>query len=168
MRLDSLQSELSKVEARRARLQAQIEKEATAIYTGLPRKVGLKSVDELVQALLPYTSTGLRNKLGGSTGSTSVSTPSPRTPANQEKSTPASTGSAKTKSASKRGRLSQYSDALKAKVREAFDKGVPAKQIEKELGVKVFTLKKWKQKWGMTKGPKGRSSAATKPAAKAK
>jgi transposase len=39
--------------------------------------------------------------------------------------------------------------------------GAPTKQIEKEHGVNMFTLKKWKRKWGLT-GPSRRKAAAKK------
>jgi hypothetical protein len=65
VRLDTLQTELKKIEQRRQKLQDRIKKEATAVFTSLPQKVGLKSVDSLINALLPYASPALRQRLGG-------------------------------------------------------------------------------------------------------
>src|SRR2546426_12461943 len=77
MRLNTLQTELTRIERRRAQLQEQLDKEAKSVYAALPAKVGLRTVDALIQALAPYASPFLRAKLsrplgGAKTASTAT------------------------------------------------------------------------------------------------
>lgn len=143
VRLENLHKELNKIEQRRAALQAQISKESAAVYTALPKKLGLKNVDSLVEALLPYASLALRTRFG--------------TPPTTEKKDPASSGRtttvSKASTAPKR-RQKTHSDAVKAAVKQDFQKGMPTSKVSAKHGVNLFTLKKWKRKWGLTKGAK--------------
>lgn len=53
---------------------------------------------------------------------------------------------------SKDPRGNRYGDEVKAKARRALERGTgTAKEIARELGVSVFTIKDWKKEWGITK-----------------
>jgi len=140
MKLESLQLELKRTQERAKKLQTQIANREKAVYTGLPRKVGLKSIDELINALAPYASSAMRAKFESRSSSTSQ--PAAAT------STQTGTKSAPAKS-SKRV-LGQYSNDLKKTVRLAMEKGVDGRSISREHNIPYATLKKWKKRWGLT------------------
>ena len=74
MNLQTLQAQLSQLERKRQLLEKRIKERASKQYAALPKKVGLKNIDDLIIQLLPYGSSGLRSRL------------------NQEGATPGATG----------------------------------------------------------------------------
>ncbi len=155
MRLENLQKELNKIEQRRATLQAQISKESAALYTSLPKKLGLKSVDSLVEALLPYASQNFRAKLG--TRPTPAAKGAASAGTGVKKRHEAKASGATKSSTSQRKVQQKHSEAVKSAVKQDFQRGVPGKEIAAKHGVNFFTLKKWKRKWGMTKATKSKA-----------
>jgi DNA-binding NtrC family response regulator len=149
--LESLQAELNKIERRRAKLEQQIKSQAEALYTALPRKVGLRSVDELVVALAPYASTAVRQKLQGAA------------PAKPSAAKPAVQKAAPKKGAPSRGPRARHSEEEKAAVRRAIQEGkLTMSQIATKHGIPLDTLKKWKRNWGMTAHAQARKAASRK------
>jgi len=144
MRLDTLQTELTRIERRRAQLQERIDKEAKSLYASLPAKVGLRTVDALILALAPYSSPFLRAKLsrplGGAKNASIATKSAPR----------AKAASQSAKQGRKRPPV--RSAEQKSAVREAFKEGkLTTRAISNKYGVPYNTLKKWKTVWQMTK-----------------
>lgn len=182
MRLEALQSELKKVEQRRLKLEQQIKKQQDELFTSLPKKVGLRSVDALVQALIPYTSPSLRQKLMNGESKVTAGSRAPATKPAPKAAARAAAASIPTapsalltpkpvtfvKVPAKRGRPSaasqssggrvRYPEALKAEVRKALMKGEKNSVVAAKHGLGLDTIKKWKRKWGLT------SAAKSKPA----
>jgi hypothetical protein len=142
MNLKSLQAELAKIQKRGQLLESQIKARAAKQFTALPGKVGLKSVDLLISALLPYSSPNLRGQLAGKQAGASVAPKSAKPVAK-----PAA--SAKHSKSSTRNR---YSAAVKAAIRRELEKGGKTyTQLSKEYGPSAFSIKDWKKGWGLTK-----------------
>jgi len=144
MRLNTLQTELTRIERRRVQLQQQLDKEAKSVYASLPAKVGLRTVDSLILALAPYASPFLRAKLNRSQAgakNTSIAT----------ESAPAAKAASQN-AKQPRQRPPMRSDEQKSAVREAFKEGkLTTRAISNKYGVPYNTLKKWKTVWRMTK-----------------
>lgn len=139
MKLETLQAELNKIERRRAKLEQQIRVQAETLYTSLPRKVGLKNVDALVLALVPYASPAVRKKLDAR-----ATAPLKSSPRVKKDPAPAKV----TQMGDKRMR---YSDEKKAAVRRAVQEGkLTIREISTKHGVPTDSIKKWKRKWGLT------------------
>src|SRR5215813_4713924 len=75
MNLQTLQAQLNQLERKRQLLEKRIKERASKQYAALPKKVGLKNIDDLIIQLLPYGSSSLRSRLsqngaltGGDTG----------------------------------------------------------------------------------------------------
>ena len=136
MKLSKLQLELKKAQDRAKKLQQQVEREARATFTALPSKVGLKTVDELITALLPYASSATRAKLAKGTSS----------PASTS-----STSAAQTSVTSARRPHSRHTSAQKAMIKQAMQRGAPLSELATKHGIPYGTLKKWKIRWGLTK-----------------
>jgi hypothetical protein len=139
MNLKSLQAELSKLKKRGMQLETQIKARAAKQFTALPGKVGLKTVDHLINALLPYSSPYLRARLSGSGAAPAA----------------AKTAKSTAKPAVKRAKSStrnRYSAAVKAAIRRELEKGGKTfNQLSKEYGPSAFSIKDWKKAWGLTK-----------------
>jgi hypothetical protein len=142
MNLKSLQTELAKIQKRGRALESQIKARAAKQYTALPGKVGLKTIDMLIHALLPYSSPRMKGNLGGGkkadTSAAEKTTKLGRPP-----------GSGKRSKSSTRNR---YSAAVKAAIRRELEKGGKTyTQLSKEFGPSAFSIKDWKKAWGLTK-----------------
>lgn len=154
MKIERLQVELARVERRRTRLQQQIHAQASALYTSLPRKVGLKSVDDLILALVPYASSSVQNGLQN--GSVPLSEASPATTAYLKKS-------ARAKTSQQGDKRARYSDEQRNGVRQDLKEGkLTTKQISDKNKVRIESVKNWKNQWGFTKRRKPKK--ATKKA----
>src|SRR4029079_11875971 len=68
MNLQTLQAQLSQLERKRQQLEKRIKDRASKQYAALPKKVGLKNIDDLILNLLPYGSSGLRSRLNQNGG----------------------------------------------------------------------------------------------------
>lgn len=154
MRLDTLRAELQKLRQKEEKLQEQMKK-ATSVYTTLPKKVGLKNMDELIKELLPLASLNLRHRLNGSAPGKKVVVKTAKAAPAKKVSRPVP---AKTAAKSVRGKQPAYSDQLKAAVRQDMAEGkLTTPEISKKHNVGTDTLKKWKRKWGLTAGTKGQA-----------
>jgi hypothetical protein len=150
MRLNTLQTELARIERRRVLLQEQLNKEAKSVYASLPAKVGLRTVDALILALAPYASPFLRAKLSRpAAGAKSVAVAVHSVPAAKAAPQNAKKG---------RKRPPARSAEQKTAVREAFKDGkLTTREISNKYAVPYNTLKKWKTVWRMTKArPRGK------------
>lgn len=136
MNLQSLHAELERIERRRSALEKRIGTRKLKQYSALPASVGLKSIDELVLALVPYGSQSIRSRIGAAIGT-----------------------------ARRRGRPGnplgiRYSAEIKAAVRKALEEGEKThSEISREFGPTVFSIKDWKKRWGLvkTRGKRKRS-----------
>jgi hypothetical protein len=133
MNLQTLQAELNKLERKRVALEKRIKARASRQYAALPARVGLKSIDDLIEQLLPYGSKGLRARLGaGSAGATAIGKRRGRPP--------------------RRSRGTRYTSDVKAAVKAAVEAGgKTVAEISREYGPSVFSIKDWKKKWGLTR-----------------
>jgi hypothetical protein len=137
MNLQTLQSELNRLERRRQTLEKRIKARSSKQFAALPARVGLKSIDELILQLLPFGSTGLRSKLniGAPSGNGAAA------PAGKRRGRPPL-----------RSRGTRYGADVKAAVkREVEAGGKTVAQISREYGPSVFSIKDWKKKWGLTR-----------------
>lgn len=155
MKLEALQAELNKVERRRIQLEQQIKARATALYTSLPGKVGLKSVDALVLALAPYASPAIQQKLQVPATMPMKIVPAKAAPA---KGASAKAAPAKATRATK-NRKRRYSDEKKAAIRRGLQEGkLTTKQISTKHGLPINTVKKWKRQWRLTSGSRSQKN----------
>ena len=133
MNLQTLQAQLNQLERKRQQLEKRIKERASRQYSALPKKVGLKSIDDLIIQLLPYGSSGLRSRLnqnGGVTGKRRGRPPG-------------------------KSRGTRYTADVKAAVKRAVEAGdKTVAQISRELGPSVFSIKDWKKQWGLTRARK--------------
>ena len=144
MNLQTLQSQLNQLERKRQQLEKRIKDRASKQYAALPKKVGLKNIDDLIIHLLPYGSTGLRSRL------------------NQNGATHgAAAGNGEAAPGKRRGRPprksrgTRYTADVKAAVKRAVEAGgKTVAQISRELGPSVFSIKDWKKQWGLTRARK--------------
>jgi hypothetical protein len=144
MNLKTLQAELAKIQKRGQRLESQIKSRAAKQFKALPGKVGLKTVDMLIQALMPYSS--------GAQGGAPVR----RGPGRPPKSASAQAAPAKAPAAKKKAVKSstrnRYSAAVKSAIRRELEKGGKTfNELSKEYGPSAFSIKDWKKSWGLTK-----------------
>lgn len=148
MNLQTLQSQLTKLERRGRQLQKAISTRTARQYAALPKKVGLKSIDALFLALVPYVSPRARNTVRISNGNGSSA---PAKAAKRNVTTGKSKGT-------------RYGADVKAKVTAALRKGdLTAAQISEKYGPSVFSVNAWKANLGLTK-----SRTITKPVRYAK
>jgi hypothetical protein len=139
MNLKSLQAELAKIQRRGRRLEAQIRARAAKQFTALPGKVGLKTVDHLIQALLPYSSAQVRSRISNGRRSS---------PSAQSAASPTRARVKRTRSSTR----NRYSASVKAAIRRELEKGGKTfNQLSKEYGPSAFSIKDWKKAWGLTK-----------------
>lgn len=130
-------SQLNQLERKRQQLEKRIKERASRQYAALPKKVGLKSIDDLIIHLLPYGSSGLRSRLGQNGG---VST--------------GGTGKRRGRPPRK-SRGTRYSADVKAAVKRAVEAGgKTVAEISRESGPSVFSIKDWKKQWGLTRARK--------------
>lgn len=169
MRLQSLQSELSKLEKRRAALRAKIQQESKSVFMALPGKVGLKSVDSLVVALAPFASPSMRARLLGSSASAgdgaagrSVAKSGGAEKAGSRQG--AVTAVTPKPASAKAGGSQKFSADVVNLVKREMEAGAGSTALSKKHGIPLSTVKKWKRKWGMTAG----TATSTKVAAKKK
>jgi hypothetical protein len=147
MNLQTLQNQLSKLSRRSNQLRKAIDTRAARQLAALPKKVGLASIDALVEALIPYASPRVRARLGRGA-------PTGKTPNNA--------GNGKSKG-------TRYSAAVKEQVIAAVRKGDrSAAEISNTFGPSIFSINAWKADLGLTKPRKKKpaqvaSRSVTKP-----
>jgi len=130
--IDAIRAQLSRIECQRRELERQIEVLQRQKLTALPLQVGLSSVDSLLVALIPYTSSTLRAKLR----------------AIGVDQMPLEFAAASEPS----GKRMKFSAQLKAQIREELErrrKSVPT--LSREFGPSPSTIMSWKREWGMTR-----------------
>jgi transposase-like protein len=130
VKLQTLQAELSRLERRRATLQKRIQVRSEKVFRELPRRVGLKNIDELLVQLLPYASKEVRANMNGGTTRVLRALVSPPVP-------------------SKPSRGTRYSADVKATVKRALEMGGRATDIAVQHGLSLATVKAWKKVWGL-------------------
>jgi hypothetical protein len=141
MNLQTLQTQLNQLERKRQQLEKRIKERASKQYAALPKKVGLKNIDDLIIHLLPYGSTGLRSRLNQNGAAHGKA-------ANGE--APKRRGRPPRKS-----RGTRYTADVKAAVKRAVEAGgKTVAEISRELGPSVFSIKDWKKQWGLTRARK--------------
>jgi len=137
MNLQTLQAQLSQLERKRQQLEKRIKDRASKQYAALPKKVGLKNIDDLIINLLPYGSSGLRSRLNQN-GASSDGTTGKRRGRPPRKS-----------------RGTRYTADVKAAVKRAVEAGgKTVAEISREFGPSVFSIKDWKKQWGLTRSRK--------------
>jgi hypothetical protein len=137
MNLQNLQAQLNQLERKRQLLEKRIKDRASKQYAALPRKVGLKSIDDLIIQLLPYGSSGLRSRLGQNGTSTGETT-------GKRRGRPP-----------RKSRGTRYTADVKAAVKRAVEAGgKTVAEISREFGPSVFSIKDWKKQWGLTRSRK--------------
>jgi helix-turn-helix, Psq domain len=157
MKLDSLNAELRKVERRRLQLEQKIKAQSALLFKSLPGKVGLKSVDALVLALVPYASPALQQRIEGAVSAQASKAAAPKR-ANPAIAAPMKSTAAKAPKQT-RGRAGHPEEKMTA-ARRAFQDGkLTIREISTKHGVPTDTLKKWKRKWGLTEAPKTSKTA---------
>jgi hypothetical protein len=138
MNLQNLQAQLNQLERKRQQLEKRIKERAARQYAALPKKVGLKNIDDLIIQLLPYGSSGLRSRLNQNGAPGSDGTPGKRRGRPPRKS-----------------RGTRYSPDVKAAVKRAVEAGgKTVAEISREFGPSVFSIKDWKKQWGLTRSRK--------------
>lgn len=133
MNLQTLQAQLNQLERKRQQLEKRIKERAARQYAALPKKVGLKNIDDLIIQLLPYGSSSLRSRLGRS-GTLDGA-------AGKRRGRPP-----------RKSRGTRYSAEVKAAVKRAVEAGgKTVAEISREFGPSVFSIKDWKKQWGLTR-----------------
>jgi len=127
MNLQLARAKLSALERQKQRLETQIQKRTEKAYRALPGYVGLRTIDDLLLALVPHASGSL-----GVRSNTVVADRATRT----------------------RKRLG---DKEKAQVRKALAAGTPVAQVAREFGIASVTVYLWKKKWSLTGKRRARS-----------
>ena len=137
MNLQNLQAQLNQLERKRQQLEKRIKDRASKQYAALPKKVGLKNIDDLMSQLLPSGSSGLRARLG-------------------QNGTLAGEGTGKRRGRPPRkSRGTRYTADVKAAVKRAVEAGgKTVAEISREFGPSVFSIKDWKKQWGLTRSRK--------------
>src|SRR5690349_8904568 len=131
MNLQNLQAQLNQLERKRQQLEKRIKDRASKQYAALPKKVGLKNIDDLIIQLLPYGSSGLRSRL------------------NQNGAAAGTTGKRRGRPP-RRSRGTRYTADVKAAVKRAVEAGGrTVAEISREFGPSVFSIKDWKKQWGL-------------------
>ena len=137
MNLQTLQAQLSQLERKRQQLEKRIKDRASKQYAALPKKVGLKNIDDLILNLLPYGSSGLRSRLNQNGGTL-----------------PGGSGKRRGRPPRK-SRGTRYTADVKAAVKRAVEAGgKTVAEISREFGPSVFSIKDWKKQWGLTRSRK--------------
>src|SRR3569833_2207491 len=137
MNLQTLQAQLSQLERKRQQLEKRIKDRASKQYAALPKKVGLKNIDDLILNLLPYGSSGLRSRLNQNGGTL-----------------PGGSGKRRGRPPRK-SRGTRYTADVKAAVKRAIEAGgKTVAEISREFGPSVFSIKDWKKQWGLTRSRK--------------
>jgi hypothetical protein len=137
MNLQTLQAQLSQLERKRQQLEKRIKDRASKQYAALPKKVGLKSIDDLIINLLPYGSSGLRSRL------------------NQNGASADGVAGKRRGGAPLKSRGTRYTADVKAAVKRAVEAGgKTVAEISREFGPSVFSIKDWKKQWGLTRSRK--------------
>ena len=138
MNLQNLQAQLNQLERKRQLLEKRIKERASRQYAALPKKVGLKNIDDLIIQLLPYGSSSLRSRLnqnGALGGGPATGKRRGRPP--------------------RRSRGTRYTADVKAAVKRAVEAGgKTVAEISREFGPSVFSIKDWKKQWGLTRSRK--------------
>jgi hypothetical protein len=133
MNLQTLQAQLNQLERKRQQLEKRIKERASKQYAALPKKVGLKSIDDLIVQLLPYGSSGLRSRL-------------------QQNGAVAAGAGKRRGRPPRRSRGTRYTPEVKAAVKRAVEAGGrTVADISREYGPSVFSIKDWKKQWGLTR-----------------
>jgi len=133
MSIQTLESQLKKIERQRTLLSKRIAARKARQFTSLPAKVGLRSVDELIHSLSPYASPKLRESLTGN-GAQPI----------RKK--------ASAKGVARRGRPARYGEDVRAAVRKLLEQGqMTSAAIAGKFGVSPDTIKDWKKQWGLSK-----------------
>jgi hypothetical protein len=131
-----LQKEYEAAQARLAKLSEDLKAAQAAKFSSLPEQVGLKTVDALIKALIPFASGVTKGKLKTAFAGT------PAAPA-QKRSKPA------------KQKRAWLDDAAKEKIVAALKNGgKTAGAIASEFGVSVATINLMKAKAGLTKKKK--------------
>ena len=137
MNLQNLQAQLNQLERKRQQLEKRIKERASKQYAALPKKVGLKNIDDLIIQLLPYGSSSLRSRLNQN-GALAGGEPGKRRGRPPRKS-----------------RGTRYTADVKAAVKRAVEAGgKTVAEISREFGPSVFSIKDWKKQWGLTRSRK--------------
>jgi hypothetical protein len=140
MNLQTLQAQLTQLERKRQLLEKRIKDRASKQYVALPRKVGLKRIDDLIIHLLPYGSSGLRSRLGQNGAHPAT----PGSPTGKRRGRPP-----------RKSRGTRYTADVKAAVKRAVEAGgKTVAEISREFGPSVFSIKDWKKQWGLTRARK--------------
>jgi hypothetical protein len=137
MNLQNLQAQLNQLERKRQQLEKRIKDRASKQYAALPKKVGLKNIDDLIINLLPFGSSGLRSRLNQNGASSDGAT-------GKRRGRPP-----------RKSRGTRYTADVKAAVKRAVEAGgKTVAEISREFGPSVFSIKDWKKQWGLTRSRK--------------
>jgi transcriptional regulator with PAS, ATPase and Fis domain len=144
MKIQAIEARLERIEREGERLRKELADRRRKHFTALPAAHGMRSVDDLIDALLPYASRKYRP---------GKATSAPRTP--QKPKAPVARAAGRPGGDQRR----KYSDQQKAAVKAALQKGdKPVSQIAREMKVSAHTIIGWKDDWGLVKRRKKKAA----------
>ncbi len=165
MNLKNLQRELGRVQRRAVDLETKIKSKMKDQYSSLPTRVGLKSIDHLIEALKPYASAKYRGGDGSSasgsqhSGNSHSLGSSHHSGRGHSQQSQRSNAPAARKNARGSSRVRYGVDVKDAIKRELQKGGKTYGQLSEQYGPSVFSIKDWKKSWGLTK-PRAKKKAA--------
>jgi hypothetical protein len=130
--IDAIRAQLSRIERQKRELERQMEALQHQKLTALPGQVGLSSVDSLLVALIPYTSSPLRAKLQAIGIDQIPQEFAARREVNDKQI--------------------KFSSELKAQIKAELLQGRKSvAALSREYGPSHSTIMGWKREWGMTR-----------------
>lgn len=133
--LNKLQKELEAVRRHENQLAAKLKAAQDARFGALPEKVGLSTIDELIKALVPYSSPKMKARFGG------VAAPAQKAAA--EKPAKAE------KQGKRRRKRAKITEETRAKVKELVAAGKTGSEIAKTLGISLPSVQNIKSAAGL-------------------
>jgi hypothetical protein len=137
MKIEAIKAQLSRVERQRSVLKQRMDELRRRELAKLPQHVGLATIDELIQVLVPHASPALRERLsriddGDGHGDHGDG-----------------------------ARRVRFPPELRARIRAELEAGGKSvAQLSREYGPSHPTIMGWKREWGLTR-PRGRGQSSS-------
>jgi hypothetical protein len=137
MKIEAIKAQLSRVERQRSVLKQRMDELRRRELAKLPQHVGLSTIDELIQVLVPHASAALRERLARIDGSDGHGAPGDN------------------------ARRVRFPPELRARIRAELEAGGKSvAQLSREYGPSHPTIMGWKREWGLTR-PRGRGQSSS-------
>jgi len=139
--LHALTQALEKKKAELEKLEQELQETREKELTGLPKQVGLESVDELIKALAPFASPRMKGLLtGGGSGGRRASR------------APSAEGSSQSESAGGDGKRkrARITDEMKEQVKKLVEEGKTGAEIASAVGISLPSVANIKKALGLT------------------